>query len=49
MEQRLQELKEKIYMFCGVPKERLYEKEIPITAGFKKVSNITKINLEIRV
>ncbi len=32
MEQRLQELKEKIYMFCGVPKEKLYEKEIPITA-----------------
>lgn len=32
MEQRLQELKEKIYMFCRVPKENLYQKEIPITA-----------------
>lgn len=32
MEQRLRELKEKIYMFCRVPKEKLYQKEIPITA-----------------
>ena len=42
MEQRLQELKEEIYMFCGIPKEMLYQKEIPITAGAIKVEQYYK-------